>query len=533
MVTPRIFWAFALALLPWYAHSQAPTKSAINITHYKFSLTLNDSTNRIEGVAEIKLRLAHPVKELVFDLKNKGADGKGMVVAEVQEDYATKLYTHSNDKVVIPAALTENMDRVYRISYAGIPADGLVITSLSNGGKTFFGDNWPNRASHYLPCVDHPSDKATVEFVVTAPVKYQVVSNGVQIEETNLPDGRKRTHFSADEVLPTKVMVVGVGEFAVQLSGYSKGIPVSAWVFPDQRDAGFKEYGKAVAVLDYFSDLIAPYPFDKLANVQSRTRFGGMENAGCIFYHENSATGDGSSEALIAHEIVHQWYGNTATESDWRHIWLSEGFATYLTHMYMETFYGRDQFFKRMKADRNTIANFAGTWARPVVDSTVTDYMGLLNPNSYEKGGWVLHMLRNKIGDENFGKLLKAYYEKFKYANASTEDFRAVAEKIGGQDLKQFFTQWLYTKGHPKLEMEWAWKKGPKQVMLTVRQSQPQAFSFPIELAFLTEQGTTTLKQVEINSAVQNFTLDLPSVPSELVVDPSVKLLAEFKVKHL
>ncbi|MCF6333455.1 MAG: hypothetical protein L3J11_09250, partial [Draconibacterium sp.] len=133
-------------------------------------------------------------------------------------------------------------------------------------------------------------------------------------------------------------MVIGVARFAVQYNNDYKEVPVSSWVFPQNREEGFSDYSVGDKALKYFSEIIGPYSYEKLAHVQSKTRYGGMENAGCIFYAEKSVTGKNRAESLMAHETAHQWFGNSVTEQNWHHIWLSEGFATYLTHIYIEYF---------------------------------------------------------------------------------------------------------------------------------------------------------------------------------------------------
>ena len=235
-----------------------------------------------------------------------------------------------------------------------IPADGLIISKNKYGDRTFFSDNWPDRAHNWLPCNDHPFDKASVEFIVTAPEHYQVVSNGLQIEETSLPDHLKLTHWKEDVPLPTKVMVIGAANFAVNYVGNVDCIPIYSWVYAEDRDNGFQHYAVAKDILPWYIKNIGPYAYKKLANVQSKTIFGGMENASAIFYFENSVNDD-TLDALFAHEIAHQWFGNSACEADWPHLWLSEGFATYMAHLYLESKYGVDSFNKRMVIDRMKI----------------------------------------------------------------------------------------------------------------------------------------------------------------------------------
>ncbi len=365
----------------------------IDVLHYKFNIELNDNNDSIYGIAEITVKFTQQASSAEFDLF-QSKDGKGMQISKV-DGAGIKGFVIGKDGFQIHfAPVAKDSVKTFTVFYQGIPANGLIISRNKYGKRTFFGDNWPNRAHHWLPCVDDPADKASVEFLITAPVQYQVVANGVLIEETNLPAGKKLTHWKEDVPLPTKVMVIGVAEFAVQNTGtINDCITVSSWVFPENKKEGFYDYEIAKDVLAWHNNYIGPYAYKKLANVQSKTMFGGMENAGAIFYYEGSVTGNRTVHDLISHEIVHQWFGNHATEKNFAHLWLSEGFATYLTHVYIESIYGTDSLNKRMADDRTTVLDFVKNMKRPVVDST-SDYMKLLSPNSYQKGSWVLHMLR-------------------------------------------------------------------------------------------------------------------------------------------
>ena len=319
----------------------------IDVVHYVFNLTVYDAHDTLRGEAEITFRPQTETDKVSFDLQTfNPSSGAGMRISRVHWADAEVTFQHQENKITIQAnklfAPRKNTKLV--IAYAGVPADGLIIGNNKFGERTFFGDNWPNRAHHWLPCKDHPGDKATVEFKVTAPEHYQVIANGWQVEETNLPGSYKYTHWKENVALPTKVMVVGIARFAVRQEEAVEGIPLSSWVYPQDRNAGFNDYALAQYCLRYFIETIGPYPFEKLANVQSKTSYGGMENAGNIFYFEGSVTGRGDHEELIAHEVAHQWFGNSATEADWPHIWLSEGFATYLTNMYFEHSQGEEKF---------------------------------------------------------------------------------------------------------------------------------------------------------------------------------------------
>jgi aminopeptidase N len=250
-----------------------------------------------------------------------------------------------------------------------------------------------------------------------------------------------------------------------------------------------------------------------------------MENAGAIFYFEDSPQSKGIEE-LMAHEIAHQWFGDSASEKDFHHLWLSEGFATYLTHYYLENKYGIDTLKKRLIDDRTLVIKFEKKRYTPVVDTTIkTNYMPLLNPNSYQKGGWFLHMLRRKLGDGAFWKGINTYYLKYQNSNANTTDFREVMEQISGQDLKVFFKQWLNTAGHPDVAVSWKYDKKTHVVDLKVDQKQKDLYTFPLEITIDDELHT-------INMTSQSATAHIAAGKKLPVikVDPNVNLLAGFTV---
>jgi aminopeptidase N len=526
-----IHWILCLILTPFFVTAQSPAYNpqinSIDVQHYRFSLTLKDDTDRIEGQAEITLRFKQAGNSFVLDLTNKKA-GKGMEVSAVNHNNTALKFSHTEDhlNITLPSTIPAGESITVSVMYAGVPTDGLIIDANKFGDRTFFGDNWPNRAHHWLPTVDHPSDKASVEFIVTAPDHYQVIGNGIQIEETNLDGGLRRTHWKETVLLPTKVMVIGVAPFAVQLAGEVQGIQISSWVFPDNRAEGFADYSQAVEVLEWFHKNIAPYPYRKLANVQSKTRYGGMENASNIFYFENSVNGKKEREDLIAHEIAHQWFGNSASEANWYHVWLSEGFATYSTHLYHEAKYGAGPLAERMRKDRQTVIRYADRKLAPIVDTTVTDINTVLNTNSYQKGSWVLHMLRHEIGDVAFWAGLRAYYQKFQGSNALTSDLQKVMEEASGKSLSTFFKQWVFQAGQPELKVSYRWDGGENIVEVNVQQLQNSPFSFPLDIQFLDENKKVIFeKTLSINKAQEDFDFPIKGFPKEIKLDPKAYLL--------
>ena len=501
-----------------------------DVLHYTFELQLAEGSSEIKGRASISVRFSEANKtSWSLDLVNKGtaAPEKGMIVDVVRSQDKSLSFVHQQNQLKIQFTPTQKGEtRTFEIEYHGIPADGLIISKNKYGSPTFFGDNWPNRAHNWLPLVDHPGDKAICEFIVTAPQRFQVVANGEQLEESDLGNGLRLHHWKSQVPIPTKVMVIGAAEFAISYVQEYKNIPISSWVYPQNREAGFYDYALAVPVMEFFEQNIGPYPYAKLANVQSKTRFGGMENASNIFYSEGSVSGKRDSEELIAHEIAHQWFGNSASEADWPHIWLSEGFATYFAALYMENTYGKEKMKEIMKQNREIVLSRGPDEA--VVMKNIPNLMALLNANSYQKGGWVLHMLRYKIGETNFWKGIQEYYTTFKHSNAKTEDLRKIMEKASGQDLSAFFQQWLFRKENPKLEVSWSFDQVSKEVQIEVKQVQGgEAFHFPLEVSLKTPKGALS-QELIISKTQENFRIPSTQSPESLILDEKVQTLAEF-----
>jgi aminopeptidase N len=497
----------------------------VDIIHYDFSISISDTNNIIYGHTEIDVNFTGPVKTLKFDLKSKGTDEKGMTVQNVTFDKGSIKWDHNGDRIMITLhdSVKAGSQGIFSIEYSGVPADGLIISKNKYGDRTFFADNWPDRARNWIPSVDHPYDKATVDFIITSPDHYEVVGNGYLVEESCMPKQTKLTHWKEDVPLATKVMAIGVAPFATRLEGNVDGTTVWSWVFTENRKEGFHDYSVALKPLEFYSRLIGPYPYEKLANVQSKTIFGGLENASCIFYAENSVTGKGSAENLMAHEIAHQWFGNSVTENDWHHIWLSEGFATYLTAVYQEKTYGKEKFDETMKSARDQVLGFSSGSPKPVVDTTVTDLMKLLNPNSYQKGAWVLHMLRRELGDDLFWKGMRLYYENFRNRNALTNDLQIIMEKVSKKDLGKYFNQWLFVAGQPDLKITTGPGETKGYTDLIIEQTQDHLFSFDIELQIKDINGSYLIK-IPVSDRITRRTLNSGKI-LEIKTDPNINLL--------
>lgn len=523
-----------LAALIFICASVLAQENKIDVLHYRFSISLNDKNDTVTGIAEIKLRFLKPTDQFSFDITLVNDKGKGMFVENVKGDSLKNSVT-KNDKISIYLSKTFNEKDTasFVITYKGIPSDGLIISKTKYGHRSFFADNWPDRGHNWLPCHEDPADKASVEFIVTAPEHYQVVANGLQVEESSLNNGNKLTHWKEETPISTKVMVIGVADFAVNLSGFVNDcIPVYSWVYPENKDNGFYDYAMAKEILPFFISKVGPYGYKKLANVQSKTSFGGLENANTIFYSENSVTGTRKSESLLTHEIAHQWFGNMATEKSFGHLWLSEGFATYFTILYFENKYGRDTATFMLKEDREQVISYSKQRMNPVVDTIERNYMKLLTANSYQKGGWVLHMLRNQLGDSVFWRSIRKYYSTYAGGIAGTEDLQKVFEEVSGKNLTVFFKQWLYSSGQPLLNLNWEYNEISKKLKVDIEQIQKQLFEFPLSIKIVYANGKNLYLQRNISTQKEIVDINLDEKPMQLILDPDTVLLFEEKRRN-
>ncbi len=226
----------------------------IDVQHYEFNIKVSDTNDSLMGRAVITVRFTEKTNKAQFDLMNINDTGRGMMVVEVRENNQRLSFMHRNNVISIQLnnPLSAGDEKKFEIIYKGVPADGLIFSKNRFKHRTIFADNWPNRARNWIPCKDHLSDKAAVDFIVTAPDHYQVISNGIKTEETNLSNQMRLTHWKEEVPLPTKIMVVGLADFAVDYPGETNGIPVSSWIFPEQKEKGFYDYAQALEILPFY-----------------------------------------------------------------------------------------------------------------------------------------------------------------------------------------------------------------------------------------------------------------------------------------
>lgn len=511
----------------------------VDVLHYEIALTLPDSGRSITGRTGILYEARAAMDSLALDFG-------GLPIDSVRVDGRPAAFRHEGERLVIETPPTaQNARREATVWYHGAPSDGLILGPNRHGDFVVFADNWPDRARYWFPSIDHPSDKATVRFDVTAPSGMEVVANGYPVGRVELGGGRARTVWAETAAIPTYCMVIGAADFAIVEAGGAAGVEVSHWTYPADSLAGAAAFARSTEIVAFYDSLFGPYPYEKLAHVQSSTRYGGMENSSAIFYGEQAiadaavdpglaarvAGGAGLDEltGLVAHETVHQWFGDAVTEADWRHLWLSEGFATYFAAVFFEFhggWEGRDpaELARRMRAMAETVLAYDRETPEPIYGEEFREYESLLTPNNYQKGAWVLHMLRRELGDPAFFAGIREYYAALRDGSAWTADLERILEEGSGRDLGWFFAQWLGRTGQPVLEAEASpGEDGSTDVVVRqVQRGEPWRLEVEIEVR---GEGGSWRERVALQS--REARLAVTGAVREVVLDPDAWLLFE------
>jgi aminopeptidase N len=518
---------------------------AFHVVNYDMSISLMDTGSTISGTALLTVVRRMRADTLVLDL----LDLKVRRVYRLSGSAAPAALPFAQDSAHVKIRLTGVRADTMRIGveYDGQVKDGLIIGKDSANRWMAFADNWPNRARHWIPSIDHPSDKSTVSWSITAPASRTVVANGTLLGDAVISAGPtpgipyKLTRWRESHPIPVYLFTVAAAplvryDLPDAACGFARtGGCVKQMVYtaPEQAASMPGDFKYSPDILDFFSRLVAPFPYEKLAHLQSSTRFGGMENASAIFYADGGFRRRGGTRAAtIAHESAHQWFGDAVTEDEWSNLWLSEGFATYFEALWTRHAFGDSTFEHEMAGTRSQILRDSAVAQRPVIDSTQTDLMKLLDANSYQKGGWTLHMLRTLVGDSAFFRGIRTYYAAHLDGNAMTDDLMTAMERSSGMKLGWFFDQWLRRPGFASLTTSWHYDAASRRVTLDVEQGSRYA---PYRLTLSTDvtDAAGAVHRVRVEIPAQHTThvtlpLELAAPPRALAFDRAVELLAEF-----
>jgi hypothetical protein len=489
-------------------------QQAYDVHYYDLDLTPNPATQVLTGTVRMKASVVSgPLSTADLDFY------ANLTVDAVTSGGVAATFSRSSD------LLTVNLDRVYGngemmdvvVSYHGAPsAAGSFGFNVANGRNLVWSLSEPFGARSWWPCKDAPEDKAdSVDIRVTVPTGMITASNGTRIEATDngtIAVTRWRERYP----IATYLVSLASYPYTVTTDHYryspTDSMPIQFFNFPETVAGAATVQARVKDMIATYAGIFGEYPF--VAEKYGHAQFlfgGGMEHQTCT-----SLGGNAYIEYIVAHELAHQWWGDLVTCRDFHHIWVNEGFATYCEALWAEAVSGTAAYHADLSFNK-----YFGSGTIYVPD--LTDENRIFDSNlSYNKGSWVLHMLRRVLGDPVFFAALRQFYAQYGYSTATTEDFRDVCEAVSGRDLDAFFQQWIYGEYYPHYRSSWtsAPAEGGHDVTLSLEQIQPwQLFNMPLDVKITTEAGEQAFV-IQDSLAAQTFTLHVDAAPTAVAVDP-------------
>lgn len=540
--------------LPGDKVQYAPDRPA-DVKHVRLEITLDFEQETISGTAYTTFStLYEEARTITFDAVELQIEKVALA------DSTDLAYSVTNKKLIV------TLDRPYHhgeeftiaVTYHARPRTGLHFIKPAPEDPSRPVQAWtfgqPRYHSHWFPCHDAPNDRATTEIIVTVPAQFLTVSNGNLLSVTD--NGATKTHHWRHDVQHAAYLIsLVVADFAVIEDSY-KGKPVNYYVRKDRKDDALLLMGKTPAMMAFYSDFTGvEYPYDKYAQTVVEIYTGAMEHTTATTHSfalllDQKAALDVDLVPVVAHELAHQWFGDLVTCRDWANGWLNEGFATYFEELWSEHDLGADWFKYSMLNVKKGYLQEDARYRRPVVYHVYYDQgFELFDGHLYNKGGWVLHMLRHQLGDATFRRAIKAYLERYREKEVITADLERTVEEVSGRSLGQFFQQWIYSGGYPALEVHHAWDDESHMLNLKIKQTQKvddltPCFVTPLDLTITiptseeaasdkhtTETRTIPLRVMlgEDGQAEQSFYIPLERRPLMIRIDPDGWLLKTLK----
>ena len=521
-----------------------------DVRHYRIALSLDEPTKSFDGETAITFSAT------MNGLEKLALDAESFTVDSVMHQGAPLAFTQEKGTLAITLdhalAVGEEATLVIGYSVTDIDVDSSKYGMGANHDLGFnfkpesptnpqiiFTLNFPEGARHWFPCFDHPSDWATHETIVELRKDYGVVANGALISDTVDPEtGRRTVHWSQTKPQPTYLYVMVAGTHSV-LDDKHGDLPLHYRVYPgDEADARLS-FRSTPGMIAFFEGLYGVrYPWVKYDQIVIPGIGGGAESTSATVISEWSVMSaaeleDETPDALIAHELAHQWWGNLIGYKDWDHIWLSESFATHAEYLYAIHDLSADEAAFTLHQQKAAYLREAETkFIRPIVTNKWDRPNQMFDRHTYEKGGVVLNMFRELVGEEVFAKILRTFLETHAYSNVTTSDFFDTVRQVTEKDYNWFFDQWLLRPGHPVLDVSRTWNSNQKVLSVTIKQTQDRklgtpVFRLPINLGITTKAGET-IERMWMDKERQTFTFDVAEEPLLVRFDAGDILLKEW-----
>lgn len=505
-----------------------------DVIHYGLDVTFPEAEKYFEGRASISLELVDKTDSISFDFEGMVVDGVLMNGNHLSWVRNKGLLT-----IKLPGPFQAKSLLTLEINYHGSPSNGLYLSQGSNNEyPTIFTLVEPEHARHWFPCYDAPHDKALSSVTITVPKPLVAISNGL-LRRVYEDEASKSTTYYWEENYPiaTYLISIAVADY-VKLESEWNNLPIQFFVHPGDEKKAQSTLGRTSSMMEFFSTYITPYPFmrEKYAVVMVPGESGAMEHTTATTFGRGLL---GESlyygESVAVHELAHHWWGDDVTVRDWNHLWLNEGFAMYFDVLWYEWLEGSEKLIQRMEGYRRSAIFEDNILHTPIVDPENLDFNSLFNSIIYDKGAWVLHMLRKEIGDDLFWKGIREYEKRFRYSGVITEDFKQVIEEISNRDLSEFFSQWIYGPGHPVFDVSYKYDDAKHSLYFNINQTQGDDLfkvKLPVTIYFR-DSSSLSLLLTSINREDKFVISNVLTRPSNVRFDPQNSILKEMSVKKM
>ncbi len=523
-------------VLPGTRARWAPDRPA-DVEHYHIAIALHPAERRVAGTTRVRARV------LARELRWFELDAVELDVSAVSEGGTARRFEHDGRclRIDLGEARKPGATIEVAVTYAASPRRGLYFVGPDAGYPDKPSQVWTQGqdedSRYWFPCVDTPHEKATSEVVADVPAGWYALSNGVLLEDKQVGD-RRVMHWRHDQPHSCYLVTLAAGDLATVEDTW-RDVPVVYHVARGREDAARRTLGRTPEMMELFSTLFGvPYPYQRYAQVcVSDFIFGGMENTTAttltetVLLDERAALDD-DEDALVAHELAHQWFGDLVTCRDWGEGWLNEGFATYAEYLWREHADGRDEADLLLDEFAEMYFHEDGArYRRTICTKHYDEPIDVFDHHLYDKAGRVLHMLRRLLGDELFWKSLAHYLTKHRHGAVETRDLARAIEDATGRVVDGFFSQWILDgAGHPELKLSMSWDAEAGLAEVTVEQTQKvegktPVFRFPVTLRFRVGDADVD-REVEIEDKRHTFHVPLTAAPSQMIFDPGRDILA-------
>lgn len=511
-------------------------------SHYAPSLLFTITHMRLEIEPDFQ-NLMISCQQRLSIMTLQDADTIELDAAELQVEKISAAgrfdFRNLDDKIIVKLGRTlkEGSKIEIYISYTAKPRKGFYFVGPDKYYPDKYQEAWTQgettEARYWFPCIDHPRVKFSSEISVIVPIGFTAISNGklLNVEKQN---EKQKYRWYETNPHPAYLTSVVVGKYTEIKDGKN----LYYYVPPVKKQDAARSFGHTSEIVRFFEEYLGMnYPYEKYSQVTVQDFvYGGMENSSCTTLtldtlHDEKAHIDFTSDYLISHELAHQWFGDLVTCSDWQHIWLNEGFATYCEALYWEASRGKDEFHYYVLQTADDYLEEAKTrYTRPLVTKVYKHPDDLFDRHTYEKGGCVLHMMRHLVGDKYFRRSLKTYLQRFAKGNAETDDLRKVFELETSKSLQHFFDQWIFREGHPELIIDF--HHDSHNAEIRVKQLQPgEPFEFPLELEMSFANNRKKIYTFNVWDRESVFQIPVDDEVEYFSIDPEFKILKTISVK--